>query len=218
MVSQPATTSLHLASNQTCLLKTAETTISAGNTYVDTNILFDEGSQRSFLTKGLADCLQVQPHDTVKLSLSTLGNGTSRTDKLDVATVNLHTISGHVIPLTVLIVPTIAAPICTVDQRTITNLPYLNGLRLAHPLSSAEQLSITLLIGADQYWKIVEDHVIRGSGPTAVGSKLGYLLSGPLDTSAHGKMVTNMFHISAQSVQTPDLEQFRNVESVVITP
>ena len=31
-------------------------------------------------------------------------------------------------------------------------------------------------------------------------------------------MVTNMFHISAQPIQTPDLEQLRNVESVGITP
>ena len=116
----------------------------------------------------------MQSLDTVELSLSTFGSGTSHTDKFDVATINLHTISGHLILLTVLIVPTIAAPIHTVDQRSITNLPYLNGLHLAHPLSSAEQFSITLLIGADQCWKIVEDHVIRGYGPTAIGSKLGY--------------------------------------------
>ena len=185
---------------------------------MESNILFDEGSQRSFLVKGLADCLQVQPHDTIELSLSTFGTGASCTDKFDVATINLHTISGHLLPLTVLIVPTIAAPIQTVDQRSITNLPYLNGLRLAHPLSSAEQFSITLLIGADQYWKIVEDHVIRGNGPTAVGSKLGYLLSGPLDTPTQGKMVTNMFHVAAQPAPTPELEQFWNVESVGITP
>lgn len=217
VVSQPVTTSLHLAINQTCLLKTAIATISAGNAYVESNILFDEGSQRSFLTKGLADCLQVQPHDTVELSLSTFATDTSRTGKFDVATINLHSISGHLIPLTVLIMPTIAAPIHTVDRKTITSLSYLNGLRLAHPISSAEQLSITLLIGADQYWKIVEDHVIRGSGPTAVGSKLGYLLSGPIDTSTSGKSVTNMFHVAVQPIPTPDLEQFWNVESVGIS-
>ena len=73
------------------------------------------------------------------------------------------------IPLIVLIVPTIAAPINAVDQRLITNLPYMNGLSLADPLSSTKQFSISLLIGAEQYWKIVEDHVIRGNGPTAVG-------------------------------------------------
>jgi len=106
----------------------------------------------------------VQPHDTVELSLSTFGNDTSRTGKFDVATINLHTTSENLILLTVLIVPTIAAPIHTVDKKLITNLPYLNGLHLAHPISSTEQFSITLLIGADQYWEIVENHVIRGYG------------------------------------------------------
>lgn len=114
--------------------------------------------------------------------------------------------------------PTIVAPIHTVDQKSISDLPYLNGLRLAHPISSEGQFSITLLIGADQYWKIVEDHVIRGNGPTAVGSKLGYLLSGPLESSAAGKSVANMFHVAAQPTPTPDLEQFWNVESAGITP
>ena len=120
------------------------------------------------------------------------------------------------IPLAVLIVPTIAAPIHTVDQKSIISLPYLNGLPLAHPISSAEQFSITLLIGADQYWNIVEDHVIRGNGPTAVRSKVGYLFSGPLDTPTQGKIVTNTFHVAAQPTPTPNLEQFWNVELVGI--
>ena len=46
IVSQPVTTaSLHLCSNHTCLLKTAVVTVLAGSTYVESNILFDEGSQ-----------------------------------------------------------------------------------------------------------------------------------------------------------------------------
>lgn len=131
--------------------------------HLESNILFDEGSQCSFLAKGLADCLQVQPHDTIEFSLSTFGVGTSRNSKFDVATINLHSISDHLILLTVLIVPTIAAPIHTVDQKSITSIPYLNRLHLDHPISSTEQFSITLLIGADQYWNIVEDHVIRAT-------------------------------------------------------
>ena len=90
------------------------------------------------------------------------------------------------------------------------------SLRLAHPIPSTEQFSITLLIGADQYWNIVEDHVIRGNGPTAVRSKLSYLLSGPLDTPTPGKPVASSFHVVAQP--TPNLEQFWSVESVGITP
>ena len=211
-----ATAAFHLAGHTTCLLKTAVANISYRDTHVQSNILFDEGSQRSFLTKGLADCLMVQPHNTVELSLSTFGTGTSSITKLDVATIYLHGISGQVIPLTVLIVPTIAAPIHTVDHKEVTHLPYLEGLQLAHPISSAEHFSITLLIGADQYWNIVEDHIVRGNGPTAVASKLGYLLSGPLEASNQCQTVASTLHVATQ--QTPNLEKFWSVEAVGITP
>ena len=42
---------------------------------------------------------------------------------------------------------------------------------LAHPVTSESEFDISLLIGADQYWKIVEDNVVRGNGATAVTSK-----------------------------------------------
>jgi len=45
---------------------------------------------------------------------------------------------------------------------------------------NTDNFKISLLIGTDHYWDIVEDHIIRGNGPTAMSSKLGYLLSGPL--------------------------------------
>ena len=32
----------------------------------------------------------------------------------------------------------------------------------------------------DHYWSFVQDHIIRGDGPTAQQSRLGYLLSGPM--------------------------------------
>ena len=41
----------------------------------------------------------------------------------------------------------------------------------------AENFEIYLLVGADFYWDLVGDHFIRGDGPTAMSSKLGYLLS-----------------------------------------
>ena len=78
-----ATAAFHLAGHTTCLLKTAVANISFRDTHVQSNILFDEGSQRSFLTKGLADCLKVQPHNTVEFSLSLFGSGTSSITKLD---------------------------------------------------------------------------------------------------------------------------------------
>ncbi|KAK2556862.1 hypothetical protein P5673_021074 [Acropora cervicornis] len=68
-------------------------------------------------------------------------------------------------------------------SRTQEN-PHLAGLRITHPVTIHEKFYISLLIGADHHRDIVEDEVIRGGGPTAVASKLGYLLSEPLQTSS----------------------------------
>jgi len=71
-------------------------------------------------------------------------------------------------------------PLCLHIQEN----PHLTGLRITHPVTIHEKFDISLLIGADHHRDIVEDEVIRGGGPTAVASKLGYLLSEPLQTSS----------------------------------
>ena len=96
-------------------------------------------------------------------------------------------------------------------------LPYLRGLTLAHPMTGNKQFNVSLLIGEDYYWKLVGDDVIRGNGPTAVQSKLGYLLSGPLVQSAASNTITSM-HIgininSEHGNVDQTLEKFWEVES-----
>ena len=136
---------------------------------------------------------------------------------MNVATIYLETITGSKLPLSVLLVPTIAAPIQNTFCSAIANLPYLRGLKLANQMTTGEQFEITLLIGADYYWQVVEDQIIRGQGPIAMKSKLGYLLSGPL-TPPHQCLEnskTSVFHISAHSEQT---DVFWNIESVATSP
>ena len=81
--------------------------------------------------------------------------------------------------------PTIAAPIQNLNKRPLKDFPHFKGLQLAHTITSIKQFTINLLIRADYYWDVVEDHIIQGSGPTAMGSKLGYLLSGSVGTKEH---------------------------------
>ena len=83
-------------------------------------------------------------------------------------------------PVSALIVPHIATSLQNSFQACVKNIPHLQGLVLAHPITREEKFEISLLIGADHYWDFIEDHIIRGNGPTAMQSKLGYLLSGPL--------------------------------------
>ena len=45
---------------------------------------------------------------------------------------------------------------------------------LAHPLNADKEFDVSLLVGVDHYWDIVGDAIVRGDGPTAVESKVGY--------------------------------------------
>ena len=49
------------------------------------------------------------------------------------------------------------------------NYDYLTELKLAHTIEKGV-FEIDMLIGADYYWSIVGDKIIRGPGPTAVSS------------------------------------------------
>ena len=97
-------------------------------------------------------------------------------------------------------------------------MPHLKGLYLAHPITENENFGISILIGADYYWSFVQDHVIRGDGPTTVKSKLGYLLSGPLPTLPQS-LTLHSFHVSQLSImEAPNIEQFWNVEAAGTAP
>ena len=65
-------------------------------------------------------------------------------------------------------------------------------------LTCQSWIGISLLIGADHYWDIVQDHIIRGNGPTAMQSKLGYLLSGRVTSTTNTinpNCPTNMLNV-----------------------
>ena len=67
------------------------------------------------------------------------------------------------------------------------------------------------MIGADYFWQFVVDHIIRGDGPTAMDSKLGYLLSGPVAMSGNSHVHMNALHIGFQSAA--DNTKFWRTES-----
>jgi len=75
------------------------------------------------------------------------------------------------VSISALVIPTIASPIQNFITSNLQNLPHLQGLRLAHPVSSVEELDISLLIGVDHYWDIVGIDIVRGRGPTVMQSK-----------------------------------------------
>ena len=141
------------------------------------------------------------------------------TRSLGVVSIRIVTNTAETIPLSVLIVPKIAAPLQTIMSSQLHELPHLHGLTLAHPITGDEQFDVSLLIRVDYYWKIVGNHVVRGDGPTAVQSKLGYLLSGPLYLPKSCYEATNVLHISVNSLNEEQMiEKFWAIESTRTLP
>ena len=65
------------------------------------------------------------------------------------------------------------------------NFDHVSHLQLAYNNPDCCNLQIDILVGTDYYWSIISNNVIRGaSGPVAIQSKVGYILSGPLQTAS----------------------------------
>ena len=106
--------------------------------------------------------------------------------------------------------------------------PHIEGLALADAFDDQDSGSIDVLIGSDNYWNFVTGETIRGDyGPTAISSKLGWLLSGPINgagTNSVDTFTTNLIisgEFGNRSANGDDelkstLKQFWETESIEI--
>ncbi|XP_078364115.1 uncharacterized protein LOC144648427 [Oculina patagonica] len=141
-------------------------------------ILLDTGSQRTYVTNRLKSRLNLSPVKSETLHLNTFGDERYTKQQCDVVSLRLQGSQGE-IEISALCFPKICSAVSA--KVNIDNHTHLQGLELAD-ISIAEtgQQDIDVLIGSDYYFDIVSGDVIRGSsGPVAVSSMFGWVLSGP---------------------------------------
>ncbi|XP_046863237.1 uncharacterized protein LOC124456982 [Xenia sp. Carnegie-2017] len=180
-VNSPTTTAVTRTVKGSVLLQTARALVSNGSKSVPARILFDTGSQRSYIRRSLQGRLRLNSIGKETLQLNTFGQSKSKRKSCEVFKVSIANKSGgEVVEIKAIAFPTICAPLPT--RINIDDYPHLHGLELADFDSSDNNGScdsIDILIGADHYWDVVTGDVVRGeNGPTAMSSKLGWLLSG----------------------------------------
>ena len=74
---------------------------------------------------------------------------------------------------------------------------HLANLDLADPADKNDQMAIDMLIGSDYYWELTTGKIIRGeSGPVAIHTRLGWVLSGPADSQHTTVSEPNRYHYS----------------------
>ena len=193
------------------LLQTAQAVASddTGKRSVNVRILFDTGSQRSYVTDALVRRLNLKPLRKEKLQLNTFGEPGFRGKSCELVRIRLQGLNGgECSQLQALQFPTICSSLPNLVN--LERFPSLLKLDLADPPSSAPE-GIDVLIGSDYYWTIVGEEVIRtDGGPTVVKSKLGWLLSGPLATSdPSGTTITHLALCKFPgTVRTPDTDEY----------
>ena len=182
----PTTTSLQCASSKVpVLLQTARVDVlnpDNSSVSMSVRILFDSGSQRSYITEKLKESLSLTPCSSETMLMNTFGSDKGSKQSCDVVAVSLSLRGGGVLKLYFLSVPQICEPLSNQPLSYVSeHHRHLSELDLADYCCTTEPLEVDMLIGLDHYWKLVTGKVIHeGDGPIAMQTRLGWVLSGPV--------------------------------------
>lgn len=132
------------------------------------------GSQRSYITDNVRKKLGLKSTSTGDPSPEHIWRECLPKQRCEIVTLPHHTINNEYVKITVLNLPIICLPLP--KSIGLRDHPHLQELELAN--CSEVSNSINILIGLNHHWDFLIGESIRGdSGPTAVRSKLGWLLS-----------------------------------------
>ncbi|XP_065909767.1 uncharacterized protein [Dysidea avara] len=179
--STPKVTTVARCKNEV-LLQTARTfAYTANSDLVPVRILMDAGSQRSYLSNELKMRLKLKPLKQETLTVNTFGSEEFNKKKCDLVKVRLQAKQGKDVEITALSYHAICSPLqIPVQPQQYSHLQELDLADTSASKHSSDK--VDMLIGSDFYWDIVTGDIKRGNeGPTAVSSKFGWLLSGPVN-------------------------------------
>ena len=204
-------TSNSIKGQQLVLLQTAraEATNKRYNRTENVRILFDNGSQRSYITDSLKAKLGLSPIKKEKLNLNTFEDSKFKPQRCDVVRVYLRKPGNEkVFYVDALSFPTICSALpCSVN---LGNHSRISNLELADHCGFTGQNQIDILVGSDLYWSLITGEIIcTDKGLVAVCSKLGWLLSGPVESCipselTHTNLVVNYFSETSTSEPIED--------------
>ena len=225
---QRPTNALYTGAQTPMLLQTARLqlfNLNAGRPRTVARAIMDSGSQRTYITYRLRDELNLQTMGTETLRIKTFGTTESHNALCDVVQLGIHTKDSGTLKMTALVVPVIC--------HSLTSQPishsrecyhHLLDLELADSANVSDVLEVDVLIGSNSYWDLATRRIIRGgSGPTAIHTRVGWVLSGPADQQegTANLIVASMHTLKVDAYPEPTLDdclrQSWELESLGIT-
>ena len=195
------TSSMVISLQDNTLLQTAEARIMNvdGNRCTQTaRILFDNCSQKSFITEDLRRRLKLNPIRREKLSIKAFGSTEETFETLNVVRVNIGSLCGGGYRVVeVYAVPKICSPVSSQRiEGAVEKYPLLKELQLADQKIHLHEKEVNILIGADHYWSFATGRIVHiDEGLVAIDTILGWCLSGSFKPNNGNKATVN--HISS---------------------
>ena len=183
---------------------------------LEVRCLFDTGSQKSYLTERAMKMLKLEPTGEQALSIAAFGATQGQSRVCPLVSVGVCLKGYPNMPLSLHVVSTICEPLsCQPVTASIESHGQLMSLDLAESADTDSRLPVDILIGCDQYWELVTGGIRRSEkGPTAIHTKLGWVLSGPTSTrhTVSCMVTTHLLRVDSQpsgTETTPLDEQLR---------
>ena len=177
-------------------------------------ILFDSGSQRSYVSEKLARQLTLDAKAKETLNLITFGSTKYSKLTLNSVVVNVEVENNEIIPVNALthnIICIFMSPRINVGQ-----ISHLHGLSLADCFEDASPKRIDLLIGLDFYFNFIQGDAIHGKPkePVALRSTLGWIVSGSLRNESSNSNSFTSTHLILEGFDRAACETFQENEIV----
>ena len=146
--------------------------------------MLDSGSQQSFITESVAQELSLSPERKQTITATTFGSREEHSYVCECVRVNVALKNGQSRQLMLFTIPLISEPLlCQPVSLCQDTFDHLTSLDLADNSDGHSRLQVDILVGSDQYWNLTTGEIRRGdSGPVAIETELGWVLSGPAPT------------------------------------
>ena len=147
-------------------------------------VLFDSGSQKTFISAKVAEKLALKPLREESLGIKTFGQSEPEIKKRAVYELSLEPLSDS--GKSVRVEAFLVDDICTISnihvEQVKRNYKHLRSIYFSDVSRSEDLLEIDILVGSNYLWCFQEGDVIRGGQhePVEIKTVLGWVLSGPV--------------------------------------
>ena len=199
------------------LLKTVVAPVSCdvSSPSVQSRLILDDGSQRSYITRALSEKLGLKAINEKQAIVKGIC-GKSTIVKSEVVKFFVRTVSGKRVKVKAGVLDTICDPISEPSTRaTVKSYPHLRNIKFSD-YHDGSDIAVDILIGGDYYYTFVNTtEEVRGppGTPVAIRSTLGWTIGGPCPKTKRNVDVSNLATICSLRVSEKELNYSEEEEN-----